>query len=63
MEGAELCRQLAADLCGHGSVLQQERALEKLAAVESGAEDEVAVEQRSGLFEEGEDVGHGEVES
>jgi hypothetical protein len=26
--------------------------------VQSGAEDEVAVEQGSGLFEEGEDVGH-----
>jgi hypothetical protein len=63
MEGAELCRQLAADLCGNRRILQKQGALEKLAAVKSGAEDEVAVEQRSGLFEEGEDVGHAEVES
>jgi hypothetical protein len=31
--------------------------------VQAGAEDEVAVEQGTGLFEESEDVGHGEVKS
>jgi hypothetical protein len=58
VEGTEFSRQLSADLRGYGGILQKQGALEEFSAVESGAKNEVAVKQGSGLFEEGEDVGH-----
>jgi len=58
VEGAELFRQFPADLSGDRGILQEQGALEELAAVEAGTKDEVAVKEGSGLFEEGEDVGH-----
>jgi hypothetical protein len=46
----------AADAFGYLGVAQEEGALEKLAAVQAGAEDEVAVEEGAGLAEKFEDV-------
>ena len=46
----------AADAFGHLGIAQEEGALEKLAAVQAGAEDEVAVEEGAGLAEKFEDV-------
>lgn len=51
--GTKLRSQFPADLRGDRCILQEQCALEELAAVEAGAEDEVTVEQCSGLFEEG----------
>ena len=62
MEGAELFGKFPADLRRNRCILQEQGALEELATVQSGAEDEVTMEQGSGLFEEGEDVGHWERE-
>jgi hypothetical protein len=58
MVGAELIGQFTADLRSDRGILQEQGALEKLTAVEPRAKDKVAVEQGSGLFEKGEDVGH-----
>jgi len=59
MEGTELLSQLAADLSGYRGILQKQGTLEKVAAMESGTENEMAVEEGTGLFEESENVGHG----
>ena len=53
---AELVGKGAADAFGHLGIAQEEGALEKLAAVQAGAEDEVAVEEGAGLAEKFEDV-------
>ena len=45
-------RELSADLRGNSGMLEQQRALKKLATVEAGAEQKVALEKGSGLFEE-----------
>ncbi len=60
---AELVGEGAADAFGHLGVAQKEGALEELAAVQAGAEDEVAVEEGAGLAEEGKNVvlGHGSI--
>jgi hypothetical protein len=55
---AEFFRKKPADAGGDGSVLQQERTLEKLATVKAAAQHKVAVEQCSGLFEQIENVFH-----
>jgi hypothetical protein len=60
MEGTEFFGQLAADLSGDGGILKEQGTLEKLAAMKSGTENKMTMEQGSGLFEKGEDVGHGE---
>jgi hypothetical protein len=56
-----LCGERGADLFRDFGVTQKERALEKFAAVQAGAEDEMAVEEGAGLAEEIEEValGHG----
>jgi len=54
---AELVGKGAADAFGHLGIAQEEGALEKLAAVQAGAEDEVAVEKGAGLAEKFEDGG------
>jgi hypothetical protein len=56
---AELRGESGADLLGDLGVTQEEGALEKLAAVQAGAEDEVSVEKRAGLAEEVEEFGLG----
>jgi hypothetical protein len=56
---AKFFRKFPADLRGNRCILKQECALKELTAMQTGAEDEVAVEQSSGLFEESENVGHG----
>jgi hypothetical protein len=58
VEGTELFRQFPADLSGDRGILQEQGALEELAAVQAGTKDKVAMKQGSGLFEEGEDVRH-----
>jgi len=44
MEGAELLSQLAANLSGYRGILQKQGTLEKFTAVESGTENEMAME-------------------
>ncbi len=58
---AELVRQHAADLRGDGGVLQQQGALEKLAAMETGAKDKMPVKQGAGLAEQIEDFVHSDL--
>ena len=48
---AQFIRQLAADPGRDFGVLEQDRALEKLPAMQAGAKDEMPVEQRAGLAE------------
>ena len=43
---------------GHRGILQKQRTLEKLPAVQSASQNEVAVQQRAGFLEEGEDFVH-----
>jgi len=57
--GRKFIRKPAADLRGDGGVLQEQSALEKLPAMEAGTENEMTLEQCSGLSEEIEDLIHG----
>lgn len=57
--GAELVRKHTAHARRYGRVLEQEGALEKLAAVKPATQDKVAMKQGAGLFEKIEDVLHG----
>lgn len=50
---AEFIGQFTTDASGDGRILKEKCALEKLPAVQTGAEDEMTVQQGSGLFEEG----------
>jgi hypothetical protein len=48
-------------LCGDLSVLKEQRALEILAAVKTRAQNEMAIQQRAGLAEQGQQIfAHGE---
>jgi hypothetical protein len=58
LEGAELVGEQPADMRRHGGVLQKKRALEKLAAVQAAAQDEMPVEESAGFAEEVEDFVH-----
>lgn len=56
MQVAQFVGPLRADLRRDVGVLKQERALEKLPAVQSAAKDEVPFEERAGLPEEREQI-------
>lgn len=58
-DAAQLLRQAPANISCDAGVLEQQRALEELAAVQAGAQDEMPVEQRAGLPEEREEGVHG----
>jgi len=58
-EGTQFLSQLTTDTRCNRRILKQERALEKLTTVQSGAEDEMAVKQGSRLFEKGQNIAHG----
>jgi hypothetical protein len=53
---AQLVREQSANMSGDIGVLKEQRALEKLPAVEAGSQDEMAVEQRAGFAEKREQV-------
>jgi hypothetical protein len=59
VDAAELRGECAADLFRDLGVTEEEGALEKFAAVQSGTEDEMSVEEGAGLAEEVEEVGLG----
>jgi hypothetical protein len=58
MKRPQFLRQLTTDLSCHRRILKEQGTLEKLPAVQAGAEDEVTMEQGSGFFKKGEDVDH-----
>jgi hypothetical protein len=58
LELTKLLRQQSADMRGHCGILQQERALEKLSAMQTGAENEVTLQEGAGLTEKFKDVAH-----
>lgn len=58
LESAQLFGKESADMGGHSGILQKKRALEKLAAMQSAAEDEMSVKKRAGFSEEIEDFVH-----
>ncbi len=51
----DLARQLCAEFLDDGHLLEGERALEELAAVEAAAKDEMTFEERAGVAEDLED--------
>ena len=55
---ASAVSQQTAHVCRHRRILQEQGALEKLAAMETRAKDEVTVQQRAGFAEEIEDLVH-----
>ena len=65
VDAAELIGEGGADLLGDFRIAEEQRALEKFAAVQAGAQDEMSMQQRTGLAEEGEEVGlgHGKIQS
>jgi hypothetical protein len=48
----QLLREESAHMRRHGGILQKQRTLEKLTAVESAAQDEMPVQERAGLSKE-----------
>ena len=61
LELTKLLREQSADMRGHCGVLQQKRALEKLAAMQTRAENEVTLQEGAGLTEKFKDVAHEKV--
>jgi hypothetical protein len=57
-EGFQLFGEQSADVRGDGGILQKQGALEELAAVQTAAEHEMAVQEGSGAAEKIEDFAH-----
>jgi hypothetical protein len=55
-DAAQFLSKSSAHVGGNVRVLKEQRALKKLAAVQTGAQDEMAVQQRAGLPEEREQI-------